>query len=140
MNRFSYLFIFLSIVLVFSCSKDEEATVYSEPIAVLQPSTNPANIVKGQTIKYDVRFTNDEYIDSIMVYFQIDSTNMGYNQNKDSLINKIVYFPGNQENEQSLSGSYLPPVFPNVGDKMYLVFRMRSKSRFPEKRVTLSVN
>lgn len=132
-----------------SCSKDEEASVQKEPIAFLQPSTNPASISKGTSIKYDIRLTNDEYIDSVMIFYQIDSLGIGYKDSTgttpnynplDSLIRKEIYLSGNRNNEKSIDGAFIPHKFPAVGKKIYLVVKMRSKSRNPDKRLPLIVN
>lgn len=129
----------ISLGIVASCSKDDQSTTYSEPIAVLQPSTNPANVVKGAAIKYDVRFTNDEYIDSVMVYLRMDTTSGSYVKMQDSLVQKKVFPLGSQSNEQALNGSYTLLKFPIVGQKMYLWFNLISKNRNYYKRVTLVV-
>ncbi|MFN5848427.1 MAG: hypothetical protein ACK43K_08045 [Chitinophagales bacterium] len=137
------LFTILLIGILSSCSKEEEASVYKAPITLLQPSTDPANIVKGGSIKFDVRFTNDEHIDSVMVFYQIDSFKKGYDSNRyDSLIKKAVYPIVNnvRKNEQSIDGSFVPHVFPAVGEKIYLIVRMRSITRNHEKILPLIVN
>ena len=137
------LFIIIVLGLIVSCSKEEEAPIFKAPITILQPSTDPANIIKGGSIKYDIRFTNDEHIDSVMVSFQIDSFKKGYDSSRyDSLIKKEVYpiVNGVKNNERSLNGSFVPNVFPAVGEKIYLIVRMRSKTRNPEKILPLIVN
>ena len=138
-HLFKFSFFFLSILVIASCSKEEEEPVYSEPIAVLQPSTNPANVVKASVIKYDVRFTNDEYIDSVMVYLRFDSSSGSYIKFQDSLIQKTVYPVGSQKNEQALNGSYTLLKYPLVGQKMYLWFNLISAKRNHFKRITLIV-
>lgn len=142
----SALLILLSLI---SCGKEEEAAVLKAPINFLQPSTDPANIVRGAPIKYDIRFVNDEYIDSVMLFYQIDFTGEGYasgsgpdpNVNpKDSLIRKVVYKANDQKNEKSIDGSFMPDTFPAIGKKIHLIVKMRSKSRNPDKRLVLNVN
>jgi len=137
-----YILLVVSVIsiLIASCSKEEDAPVYAAPITILQPSTDPANIVKGGSIKYEVRFSNDEYIDSAWVSYQIDSFGLGYdNKRKDSIVNKAVY-KTDRNNEKTLNGSFLPHAFPAVGKKIYLAVRMRSKNRNPEKILPLIVN
>jgi uncharacterized lipoprotein NlpE involved in copper resistance len=135
---FSVLLILLSLI---SCDKEEDAAVFKAPINFLQPSTDPANIVKGALIKYDIRFVNDEYIDSVMVYYQIDSIGTGYNSSlKDSMVDKMVYIGTARKNEQSLAKSFLPHTFPAIGKKIYLKAEMRSKTRNQEKILPLIVN
>ena len=132
------LLILLSLV---SCGKEEEASVFTEPIAVLQPSTNPANIVKGVPIKYDIRFTAGETIDSVKVFYQIDSLGLGFLENKkDSLIHYVDYPENLPKNEQSIQGSILPHTFPALGKKIYLSVFMYGKTKKVDKRVPLIVN
>ena len=132
------LLILLSLV---SCGKEEEASVFTEPIAVLQPSTNPTNIVKGVSIKYDIRFTAGETIDSVKVFYQIDSLGLGFLENKkDSLIHYVDYPENLPKNEQSIQGSFLPHTFPALGKKIYLSVFMYGKTKKVDKRVPLIVN
>jgi hypothetical protein len=135
------LFTILLIGILSSCSKEEEASVYKAPITILQPSTDPANIIKGASIKYDIRFVNDEYIDSVMISYQIDSFKQGYSSLRaDSLVKKVVYALNSRKNEQSVDGNFVPHAFPAIGEKVYLIVRMRSKTRNPEKILPLIVN
>ncbi|MBL7790639.1 MAG: hypothetical protein JNL75_12490 [Chitinophagales bacterium] len=149
MKFYSALFI-LFVTILFSCSKEEEAAVFKAPITILQPSTDPANIVKGLSIKYDIRFVNDEYIDSVMVFYQIDSMAIGYqeadpilnplNYPKDSMVRKVVYGSNDRKNEKSLDGNFMPHTFPQIGKKIYLIVRMHSKTKKLYKRVPLIVS
>lgn len=138
MNRFNLLII-LALGLLIACGKEDEPTAYKEAITVLQPSTNPANTVKGAAIKYEVVFTNDEYIDSVQAFINIDSLDLGYDEARDSLIQKTVYPVGNQSNQQTMKGSFTPKRFPIVGRKIYLIFKLRSKTKNIDKRVNLVV-
>jgi hypothetical protein len=145
------LFTILLIGILSSCSKEEEASVYKAPITILQPSTDPANIIKGASIKYDIRFVNDEYIDSVMVFYQIDSSGIGYidsiantnfplNYPFDSMVRKVVYGSNERKNEKSIDGNFTPHTFPLIGKKIYLVVRMHSKTKKLDKRLPLIVN
>lgn len=135
------LFLTLTLIGLLSCSKEEEAAVFKAPINFLQPSTDPANISKGASVKYDIRFVNDEYIDSVMVFYQIDSLGLGYlTSGMDSLIDKKVYIGSARKNEQSLTNTFTPHTFPMVGRKIYLIAKMHSKSKNLEKRLPLIVN
>lgn len=139
MNSIKINLLLVSLVLILSCSKDPESTGYTVPIAVISPATDPSTIIKGSIINYKAVITNDEYVDSISVFFQVDSTNAGYSESNDTLIYKIVYPTGAKTNNPTVESSYLPRVFPPVGKKLYLTFWARSKSRFHKKKVTLEV-
>lgn len=126
---------------LFSCTKEEEASVLKAPINFLQPSTDPANISIGAPVKYDIRFINDEYIDSVMISYQIDSLGIGYSSSApDSLIEKIVYLGSARKNEQSVSRTFTPHLFPSAGKKIYLIAKMRSANKSREKSLPLIVN
>jgi len=141
MHRIPLIIASIGLIFISSCGKEEaDPTVFKSPITILQPSTDPANVIKGVPIKYDVRFTNDEYIDSVMIYYQIDSLGTGYNTSiKDSLIKKVVYPLNERKNEQSLDGSFTPIAFPPVGKKIHLIFYLRSKTRDVSKRIPLII-
>lgn len=139
MNKLQIIFLGLLITIIASCGKDPEEAGYSEPIAVLNPSTNPATTIKGAAINYKVAFTNDEYIDSVQIFLQIDSLGKGYDESKDSMIKKVVYPVGAQSNLQNIESSVMPWIFPNVGKPIYLTFWLRSKNRFYKKNVKLEV-
>jgi hypothetical protein len=142
MNRIPLIIACLGLILISSCGKEEEeAAVFKSPITILQPSTDPANVLKEAPIKYDVRFTNDEYIDSVMAFYQLDTLGTGYDTTqKDSLIHKVVYPISNRKNEQSIAGTFKPYKFPAVGKKIHLIFYMRSKTRNVSKRIPLIVS
>jgi hypothetical protein len=124
-----------------SCGKEEDARVFTEPITILQPSTNPANIVKGAPIKYDIHFSAGETIDSVKVFYQIDSLGVGFIENKkDSMIHYVDYPENQPKNEQSISGSFLPHTFPAIGKKIYLSVFMYGRTKKVDKRVPLIVN
>jgi hypothetical protein len=128
-----------SLVLILSCSKDPESSGYTVPIAVLSPATDPSTTIKGMPINYKIVITNDEYVDSIQVFSQVDSTNLGYSESRDSLVYKMVYPTGAKSNNPTIESTYLPKVFPPVGKKIYLTFWARSKTRHHKKKVTLEV-
>jgi len=139
MNKLQIILLGLLITIIASCGKDPEDAGYSEPIAVLNPATNPATTIKGAAINYKVAFTNDEYIDSVQIFLQIDSLGKGYDESKDSMIKKVVYPVGAQSNLQNIESSVMPWIFPNVGKPIYLTFWLRSKNRFYKKNVKLEV-
>ena len=141
MNRIALIMASLGLIFISSCAKEEESAVFKSHINILQPSTDPANVIKGAPIKYDVRFTNDEYIDSVMVFYQVDSMGTGYDPSiKDSLVKKVVYPLNDRKNEKSLTDVFTPYAFPPVGKKIHLIIYMRSKSRDVSKRIPLIVS
>ncbi len=121
-----YLFV-LSLVVLSSCSKDEEAQVNLEPIAILTPSTNPANTSKGQPISYKVEFTTSNYIDSIYTSYQVDSSILpSWSSGKDSIIAKDYFMISPRSNKQKIETVFMPPVFPPTGKVIYMTFVMYS--------------
>lgn len=132
----SLLFIITAVI---SCSKEQDSEGYPEPIAVLNPSTNPATTITGAPIKYKVFFTNDEHIDSVMTFLQIDSTGQLYKENLDSLVRKDVYPIEPKNNLRQIESQVVPWRFPPVGKTIYLTFWMRSKTKLQKKTVKLEV-
>ena len=53
MNRIALIMASLGLIFISSCAKEEESAVFKSPITILQPSTDPANVIKGAPIKYD---------------------------------------------------------------------------------------
>lgn len=136
---FYNLVILISLSLVVSCAKDTETEGYTQPITVLSPATNPSTTIKGAPINYKAVITNDEYVDSIMVFAQYDTINNTYLESRDSLVYSVLYPVGSKKNIQTIENIYMPSYFPPVGKKIFLTFWARSKTRFHKKTVSLEV-
>lgn len=119
----TYLILLAGIATFASCSKEDEESTYLEPIAILLPTTNQTFVTKGDPINYKVKFTTDNYIDSIHVFFQIDSFLQGYKKLNDSIIRRDTFSSTEKANIKTIEGTYQPLVFPPVGKKMYMTFR-----------------
>jgi hypothetical protein len=139
MKSFQILALTICLGFIISCSKDAETEGYTQPITVLSPSTNPASSIKGIPISFKAVITNDEYVDSIMVFSQMDSITNTYVESKDTIIYKVVYPTGVKKNIQTIESTYMPLVFPPVGKKIFLTFWARSKSRHHKKTVSIEI-
>lgn len=135
-----FSFVIASILfLVNSCGKDPVSEGCGAPIVVISPTTEPANISNGAPINYKVCFTYSDYIDSIYIYTQLDTSGTSYLESKDSIFMKQIYPVGTQKNVQQLEGIYRPTIFPQVGGAVHMTFRMFSKTRTSNKRVRFNV-
>jgi hypothetical protein len=139
MKSIKLLAMTLCLGFIISCSKDAETEGYTQPITVLSPATNPASTIKGVPISYKAVITNDEYVDSIMVFSQMDSITNTYIESRDTLINKVVYPVGAKKNIQTIESVYMPLSFPPVGKKIFLTFWAKSKMRLHKKTVSIEV-
>jgi hypothetical protein len=122
-----------------ACIKDDEQEGYPEPIAILTPTTNPANTSAGSPIVYKVTFTNDAYIDSACIYSMLDSNNTGHVSSMDTLVRKIIYPVGAKRNIQTIEGSVGVAQYPRVGGAIHLTFVYFSSLKRQEKRLKLNV-
>jgi hypothetical protein len=123
MRIITTIIIIAAIATMSSCVKTDETTSYLEPITILTPSFNPTSVSKGSPIDYKIKITNDNYVDSIYIYFQIDSVGNNYAKSKDSVIFKKIYTVSDRSNTPEVLGTYIPPIFPPVGKNMYMTFR-----------------
>ncbi|MFY7861090.1 MAG: hypothetical protein ACOVP5_02605 [Chitinophagales bacterium] len=133
------LLLIATLVFFTACIKDDEQEGYLEPIAILSPTTNPANTSIGSPIVYKVTFTNDAYIDSAYLYSMLDSNNSGHVASMDSLFRKVIYPIGAKRNVQTVEGSIGFAQYPRVGGAIHLTFVYFSNLKRQEKRLKLNV-
>lgn len=142
-NRFFLALMILTSLI--SCGKEDDTDISSEPIDVRQPSKNSSgsaiNIVRGAPIRYDVRFSAGSQIDSVKLFYQIDSMGVGFQTGKkDSMVHYVDYPENEPKNQRAIEGSFLPHTFPSIGRKIYMHILLYPKGNFYEKQVPLIVN
>lgn len=120
------------------CTKENTDISYLEPVAIIAPTTNPANAAVTQPVVYKIKLTNDDHIDSSYMFIQLDSLG-SYFEERDTVFKKVVYPPVPKTNERVIEGIQPLPFNVTVGRKVYMTFRMYSKSKIVNKRLTLTV-
>lgn len=128
----------LTMSLLNSCKKDETPAGYLEPIAITSPTTNPTQSNLNKQINLGATFTTDNLIDSVMISYQLDSTNEGYSEFATSPY-VTVKFPTPAKNIQSVNIPFITKITSQVVKKIYVNFKLIAGSRTYNKQLTIEI-
>ena len=112
-------------MIVMSCSKDSEnVNSYTEPITISSPTQNPSLNPINTPIAFTTTFTSDFAMDSVGVYYMIDSTNTSNNIDSFDLHKQKYmhyYFPV-KNTIQTITGVITPSTFPPRNGQVRIEF------------------
>jgi hypothetical protein len=121
-----------------TCGTDPVSLYEAEPIAILEPVNNPYYTPKGATFPYKLNITTDKNIDSVSLYYQIDSTNSGYLPGNPT-VPVATYIPEKLSNLMTINGEFKVPTNVKYGDVVRLVVSLRAKDKNPQKQLRINI-
>lgn len=126
------------LVLSSSCSKEDSVAGYLEPIAVRSPTTNPAKYKLNQQFNLEATFTTENLIDSVMITYQLDSNNVGYNSALASHYITVKY-PTPAKNIQEMNIPFITNITSTVVKKIYINFKLIAGSKTFNKQLSVEI-
>jgi hypothetical protein len=138
MRKNVFFFLLITCFSLTTCV-DETKTIYeAEPIAILEPVNNPYYTTKGSTFQYKLNITTDKNIDSVNVFYQIDSTKSGYLPGN-TTIPVATYIPEKLSNLMTITGDFKVPTSVKYGDVVRMVVSLRAKDKNPQKQLRIDI-
>ena len=138
-NRIFLVLLCASVAFILTrCVKDPLVLGEGEPISITAPIQNPTQAESGKDVNYEISIVTDKNIDSVSVFYHIDTLKTGYTSG-DAITFVRSHTVTTPTNLSKFSGVFTMPSNLKYGNVVRIIYKLKAKERFAEKILRIDV-